>query len=459
MARRPFFSGNYGSALGSTANAANLIARAGETQGQMFANMGQQIGGMIQQYGLNKEKQKKADARIKSAMNGMSEFVEAGVLSPEQKTRAEEFLNDPNRSSTEKVTFIEEQEKRLFQLPKLQLAQAQAKDATNQALIGEMTKENEIAMSGLNLSAKTLMNRGLELNNLIATAKSEGARDKFRQEKEINDLNIAQLREQTRGIKGKNDIFDLTKDELVDQNKLKTQVAMQEVLLNVAQLEKLNTEISLLGSNQSEEKRKLEAQISNLEADTKNKLEEANLFKNQAEQMDELIKGSPTTDSTLFKLDSIEEGAQGDITGKFKSSVNAIGDFLNLGTPFDKSRDAKAQVKSLKNALLPAFIEGYSERGSEWAKKTAEEIIPNENMTDGEFRATLRELPNKLAEKMRVDRSALGKKLGTEAQQLRMARNLEEFPVLIQDLERILKQDESMSQGSVTDEELMERFR
>jgi hypothetical protein len=425
----------------------------------MFANMGQQIGGMIQQYGLNKEKQKKADARIKSAMNGMSEFVQAGVLSPEQKTMAEEFLNDPNKSSVEKVAFIEDQEKRLFQLPKLQLAQAQAKDATNQALIGEMTKDNEIAMSGLNLTAKTLMNRGLELNNLIATAKSENARDKLRQEKEINDLNIAQLREQTRGIKGKNDIFDLTKDELVNQNKLKTQVAMQGVLLNAAQLEKLNTEIGLLGANQSAERRKLEAQISNLEADTKNKLEEANLFKNQAEQMEELIKGSPTTDSTLFKLDSIEEGAQGDITGKFKSSVNAIGDFFNLGTPFDKSRDAKAQVKSLKNALLPAFIESYSERGSEWAKKTAEEIIPNEDMTDGEFRATLRELPNKLAEKMRVDRSALGKKLGTEAQQLRMARNLEEFPVLIQDLEQILKQDESMSQGSLTDEELMERFR
>ena len=67
MARRPFFSGNYGSALGSTANAANLIARAGQQQGQMFANMGQQIGGMIQQYGLNKEKQKENKATIKSA--------------------------------------------------------------------------------------------------------------------------------------------------------------------------------------------------------------------------------------------------------------------------------------------------------------------------------------------------------------------------------------------------------
>jgi len=67
MARRPFFSGNYGSALGSTANAANLIARAGQQQGQMYANMGAQIGGMIQQYGLNKEKQKENKATIKSA--------------------------------------------------------------------------------------------------------------------------------------------------------------------------------------------------------------------------------------------------------------------------------------------------------------------------------------------------------------------------------------------------------
>ena len=67
MARRPFFSGNYGSALGSTANAANLIARAGEAQGRMFQQMGAQIGGMIQQYGLNKEKQKENKATIKSA--------------------------------------------------------------------------------------------------------------------------------------------------------------------------------------------------------------------------------------------------------------------------------------------------------------------------------------------------------------------------------------------------------
>ena len=123
MARKPFFSGNYGSALARVDT--RPIIEAGRAQGQMFANMGSQIGGMIQQYGLNKEKQKKADARIKSAMNGMDEFVQAGVLSPEQKTMADEFLNDPSKSSAEKVAFIDEQEKRLFQLPKLQLIQSQ----------------------------------------------------------------------------------------------------------------------------------------------------------------------------------------------------------------------------------------------------------------------------------------------------------------------------------------------
>ncbi len=75
MARRPYFSGNYGSALGSTANAANLIARAGETQGRMFANMGAQIGGMIQQYGLNKEKRAELTNQIESAIRFNPEYL------------------------------------------------------------------------------------------------------------------------------------------------------------------------------------------------------------------------------------------------------------------------------------------------------------------------------------------------------------------------------------------------
>jgi len=56
MARKPFFSGNYGSALGSTANAANLIAQAGAVQGRMFQNLGQTIGSSIAKFRENKQK-------------------------------------------------------------------------------------------------------------------------------------------------------------------------------------------------------------------------------------------------------------------------------------------------------------------------------------------------------------------------------------------------------------------
>ena len=99
MARRPFFSGNYGSALGSTANAANLIARAGETQGQMLANLGSQIGGMIQQYGLNKEKRRKEEDTAMGTLAGMSpqELLQIGQDNPKLGKAIE-------RATTEQAT-------------------------------------------------------------------------------------------------------------------------------------------------------------------------------------------------------------------------------------------------------------------------------------------------------------------------------------------------------------------
>lgn len=96
MARRPYFSGNYGSALGSTANAANLLARAGETQGKMFANMGAQVGGMIQQYGLNKEKQKENEGFIKSQSGMLDMLAGQDPEMASQYSAMKEQLNNPD---------------------------------------------------------------------------------------------------------------------------------------------------------------------------------------------------------------------------------------------------------------------------------------------------------------------------------------------------------------------------
>ncbi len=459
MARRPYFSGNYGSALGSTANAANLIARAGEVQGNMYANMGQQIGGMIKQYGLNKEKQKKADARIKSAMSGMPEFVEAGVLSLEQKTMAEEFLNDPSKSSMEKIAFIDEQEKRLFQLPKMQLMQNQSRIAGLEADLKEKTNTNDIAMSGLKLTAQNLLNQKSELNNRLLVAKEPFEKEFLRQEIEKNDAIIKNTREATRGAAGKNDIFEATKDDLVEQSKLKNQMIMSEIGVNFQKVKKLQGELEALGDDQSLERKRLEAQIQSLQADAQNKLAEAKVFQQQAAKMNELLEGDEVTDEqpSLINLESIDEGAQGDLPGQIKNAINEIGDYFTLGTKFEETKEAKEQVASLRNLLLPAFIEGFSERGSEWAKKTAMEILPHENMKDGEFRARIKTLPNKLREKRRVDINSMKRGLGTESQRLRMGKNIDEFPVLIRDLERILEQDKKPE--PTTEAEFLEHYR
>ena len=105
MARRPYFSGNYGSALGSTANAANLIARAGEVQGNMYANLGQQIGGAIKQYGLNKEKQKKNEGFIKSQSGMLDMLAEQDPEMASQYSAMKEQLNDPDVPLASRAEF------------------------------------------------------------------------------------------------------------------------------------------------------------------------------------------------------------------------------------------------------------------------------------------------------------------------------------------------------------------
>lgn len=106
MARRPYFSGNYGSALGSYDTAAKLIAQAGATQGQMYANLGQQLGSAIgsslEKFRLNKEKKEKeqrAENQFLNLYEGNPEnpiFKNLGIQSTDEaKAVAKDISKDP----------------------------------------------------------------------------------------------------------------------------------------------------------------------------------------------------------------------------------------------------------------------------------------------------------------------------------------------------------------------------
>ena len=68
-----FFRGNYGSALGRVDT--RPIVEAGRAQGQMFANLGGQIGNMIQQYGLNKQKREELSNEIESTLKVNPDYL------------------------------------------------------------------------------------------------------------------------------------------------------------------------------------------------------------------------------------------------------------------------------------------------------------------------------------------------------------------------------------------------
>ena len=96
----PFFRGNYGSALSRVDT--RPIIEAGRARGQMFANMGAQVGGMIKEYGLNKEKQKKQKANIKSTVNFLDSLTKNDPEMEDQYASMKEQLLNEDISLTER---------------------------------------------------------------------------------------------------------------------------------------------------------------------------------------------------------------------------------------------------------------------------------------------------------------------------------------------------------------------
>ena len=103
---KPFFSGNYGSALARVDT--RPIVEAGRAQGQMYANLGKQVSGAIEQYGLNKEKRAKLTGEIeayyKENPNAISEIGMSGDEAQDKKDflEREKFINgDMNMAQLE----------------------------------------------------------------------------------------------------------------------------------------------------------------------------------------------------------------------------------------------------------------------------------------------------------------------------------------------------------------------
>ena len=425
----------------------------------MYAQMGQNIGGMIKEYGLNKVKRAKLtgeiEAHYKDNPEALSQIGMSGDEAQDKKdyTEREKFLkNDMSIAQLEGLAGrLARGEVLQAKRSQIEAQEANTRNVRLEGDLSEATQTNKIAMSALKNEAMGLQNEKFTNENAILATQSADEKNRLEQQGRLIDARIDNLRETTRGLGGANDIFDLTKDARIAQVDLETSRLVTNLTLGAAQIEKLQREIDLLGINDTQERRKLEAQIGGLEAAADRDLAEAELLRRQSKGMEDIV--DPTTpgvdEPSAFEVDP-KLGAQGDLAGKLKGTINYLGDFLFGETAFEKDKDAKARVNALRMQLMPAFIGTLSDKGAEWALKEVEDIIPGVNDTDGAFRSKMQQLPSILAKKLEVDRNTVKFKLGTASQQLQAAQNAQQFPGLIISLKDILEERSRASQGGKT---------
>ena len=89
MAARPYFTGNYGSALARVDT--RPIIEAGQAQGAMYAQAGKDIGGMIKEYGLNKQKREEMTNEVESAIklnpDYLTRMTSTGIEADDKKAQ------------------------------------------------------------------------------------------------------------------------------------------------------------------------------------------------------------------------------------------------------------------------------------------------------------------------------------------------------------------------------------
>ena len=432
---KPYFTGDYGSALAQIDT--RPIMQGAAAQAAMYQGLGQNIGGAIEKYGLNKEREKKANARIKASIQGLPSYVEAGVITDAQRLQAMEILQNPDVSSSEKVAFIEQQEKQLFQLPKVLLAKAQASNAalenrvlsaTEQARINDL--KNKSILAGINTDVAKLNLKGLPgniratLDNVLArtagvkagtaktTAETEGipaARDANLSLEKAKLLEIKQRLEQMPiDAQNKNALakvnIALKNLELEAEPERLRGAAAQRVIdqeKGYQDIEKSAVAFARDASAEEVYSSAEQAEDAKEKAAATAKETEARTGKLIAELGALLEANKPIDDSMLVGVEDallpidIATAAGGDAVGWLQDTANWVAGILPVGGGTGISPDRireRTNLANLQGMVLPPFLRGISTHGGKWAREDIMAILPQEDDSNANMRSKIKRL-------------------------------------------------------------------
>jgi hypothetical protein len=326
MARRPFFSGNYGSSLGSTAQAADIIARAGQQRGQALAGMGAQIGGMIQQYGLNKEKRKKEEDTAMGFLAGMSpeELLQIRQENPQLGKTIEKAMSeqatprDFQKINASAAPIMARQTRELdtrfktAQIEGMEFRNAFEKaDADNKLL--RSTLENE-GMQSIN-KLRDIQLEITEIERSLKSTEREFDRDNKYLDLEKKRTELESLREGLLTKKNQNSVFA----ELFEREKLKFQLEISEatsrLAINANKIDDLEANREIDSKIKEEQLQKLKAERKTIEQELTNNQELMNSFS---------LESDPETDNDVLGDIDMKDSFQGDLPGYILNTIVAV---------------------------------------------------------------------------------------------------------------------------------------
>ena len=166
---QPFFRGNYGSALARVDT--RPIMEAGRAQGQMYANLGGQIGGMIKEYGLNKQKRAKLTGEIEAYYEQNPEALSQIGMSGDEVQDKKDF--------TEREKFVKgdmsmaQLEGYAGKLARGEVLRSKKLQDESRVIQNEMGRHNLGLAEELKASRVNLANNQSELSDLVLKYKKE----------------------------------------------------------------------------------------------------------------------------------------------------------------------------------------------------------------------------------------------------------------------------------------------
>ena len=444
MARRPFFTGDYGSALGRIDT--RPIIEAGRAQGQMFAGLGAEAAKAIETYQLNKEEREKQENTAMGALAGMSQdqIEQLSARSPKLAKSIKNALGEDAKPADYRTInaaltqFFAGQDRLLKQ----ENSRLNNDLLGSQAKIEKITAGNEELRQGLELVYKNqqndyqaLLNRKQELDNEAKQYENEKLPEKLRLEMSLQDKLIAESQQKIQKQFQENSVFfqlfesDMTTAELNRQN---TQSLINERNERMARIE----ELSPL------EKQKLEAEIAVLNAD----LEEQNVMLDRLRNFGVGTPGMTDADDfdaegiqKTFDQINIQDVAQGDAAGFLGRIIRAPFEAFG-GNVTPEMRKNEAAINSLNMLIRAPFVKAITSRPSQYVLQQVDEnmINPKEDSNVQAYEKA-RNLVNLLRERLGETKSIVQKDPFLKSQySIEADRQMKQIPLLIKGFEDLV---------------------